>query len=1031
MKQLNKKKIVLISAITAFLALVLMTTFSILAAETPTLSEVAIDKAYPLNTMLEIPKANFTLKDEQKDAQTIIHMPDGSAFNYDRLELSQTGQYTLEYSAYFNGRRHSKSFTFEVYTQTYTIKNSNAGSATYYNDYKFKEFDGSESLLSGILVDLPAGGEFVFNKIIDFSDKAAQDAFVKFAILPQDIGTIDASYLYFVLTDAHDSNNYITVSFHDMEYSAVRYGQKDNYDNLKKYWYSFTTSYAKAGSNLQTLAGLNAGKADTSANYGTMCGPSFHGVTTIDYNTGLSKDFFAEKAFRTIALDYNTKEIYVGNRLVIDLDNADYFSEFWNGFTTGEAYLSVYFGNYAGSNSARLFISDIDGTDLSDTSLYDDGAPEISVEEPEEGIYKGVVGYPYSVFDAVGMDSYDGELPVKASVYYNYYSNYRQLINIEEGKFIPDREGFYSMVYVAKDSSGNETTKIITTHVIEEKEKIQIKIEKPEKEVVVGGNVSIATPLVENAFGKQIIDVKVTCGKEKYEVADWKFLPKEVGTYDIKYKVEDSLGRTATTEYQLKVKKSEKPIFYEKPTLPKYLMSGKEYTLSELQAIGYSKSNKGVVLNAKTYITDKDGRREIKNGRFSPNIGVSGQKVTIEYVATEGNVSNVMKYEIPCYIVTDGKKIDITGYFVNDSGVSVEAFADKVKAKTSSNKKGFEFVNALITNDMNIELTIDKTASAFGKLHVFFEDSINPDIQVKLTLAKKENASAISLNDSAVAYGLKFSYSNENTPLMIELNKTGTVFSFGNENKTISIDKTLAGENFTGFPSGKVYVRFVFDEVTGPSALNITKINDQPIRVLTSDRIAPKLSICGEYMTSYEKGTKVTLFKAFAGDVLEPEVKTFVMSVRGPKGDVIVKETDLLNSENAEKEITINLKEYGSYSLSYTATDASGRRLSWSQNLNVRDDIAPVIKVEKKLPTTATSGKKVTIPKATAEDNLDGEVPVYIFVEDTEGAIQLIVGSGRQEFYFNPKMAGEYLVKYVSFDKTNNMSIETYSIVVK
>lgn len=1027
----KKNRVLLCMAVLVVLGAVAFTAVHLIAAEAPKLSEVSIKSAYPVDTVLTIPEAVFTLKDETKEAYVILHMPDESAFHDDEVTLSQTGKYTLEYSGYFNGRRYAENFEFQVYTQTYTVRNAKTGSAEYYENYALTEYDGSQSSLSGLLVELPAGAVFSFNKIIDFSDKTAQDDFIKFAILPQETGFIDASYLYFVLTDAHDSTNYITLSFHDMEYNVVQYGQSDNYDNMRKYWYSFMTSYAKAGSNFQQLTGLNAGKPDTSANYGAMCGPSFHGVAKMDYSTGLSSALFAENGFKTIALDYSTKELYVGSSLVIDFDNPKYFTELWEGFDTGEAILSVYFGNYAGSDSARIFFEDIDGNDLSDNDLYDAGAPEITVEEPEEGIYDGVVGYAYPVFGASAMDSYDGALSVNTSVYYNYNSNYRQLMNIENDKFIPDREGFYSLVYEAEDFSGNQTTKIVNVRVVADAEDMLIELTDVKETATVGTSVDVASSTVKNAFGKVVTDVVVVCREQKSAVGNGSFMPKVVGTYEVTYKAKDALGRTATLSYEVEIQKSNAPVFYETPDMPKYLMAGKSYCLPEMTAVGYVKSDEGIEIKAKVYVNDKAGRREITDGVYTPAVNTSGEKVTIEYVATEGANSGTLKMDIPCFIVSDGKNIDITGYFAVDSGVTVSAEENHVKVTTARDNSGFEFINALITNSLDLELTVDKLASAFEKLHIFYEDSINPEIAVKLTVTKTEDGSEVSINDSADAYSLGFSYINESTSFLISLNEAATAFSFPNERKTILIKETLGGKAFTGFTSGKVYVRVVFEGVIGASAIKISKLNGQPMQALTTDKIAPKVGIMGEYKNSYEMNTEITLYRAFAGDVLEPSVTTFVLSVRDPKGTAIVENLDLLKEENAAKNITLKLEEYGSYTVSYTAMDASGRKLIWSQNLNVKDDIAPVITVEDKLPKTGTVGKKVAVSDATATDNVDGDVMVYTFLENPEGAISLLSGTGRKENAFTPKMTGKYFVKYVAFDNTNNMTIETYTITVK
>ena len=1028
---MKKKKILLISGLLTVLGVMIFSTVSIFAAGKPKLSEVSIKGAYPVETTLDIPQAVFTLKDVEKEAHTILHMPDGSSEHLDKVVLSQTGEYILEYSAYFNGRRYSERYAFDVYTQIYTIQNTKQGTAAYHTDYAFAEYDGSTSSLKGLFVELPAGAEFRFNKVIDFSDKQAQDEFIKFAILPNEIGTVDARYMYLVLTDAHDSNNYVTMSFHDMEYAVAQYGQKDNYENMRKYWYSFVTSYAKAGSNYQTLTGLNGGKPDTSTNYGAMVGPSFHGVTEIDYDTGLSKKLFVQDGFKTVSLDYKNKEMYCSNQLVIDLDSTEYFTELWKGFTTGEAYLSLYFGEYSDTDCARVFIEDIDGNDLSNTDFYDVDAPKITVQEPEEGIYDGLVGLEYPIFSASAVDSYDGMVPVNTSVYYNYYSNYRQSVDITDEKFVPDREGFYSLVYTAEDTSGNQSTQIVTVFIVEQSEDIKFILADSPKEVSVGQRVEVAKATVENVFGKCKTKIYVTCGEEKYSVKNGTFLPKTVGTHTVVYEAEDALGRTKETSYIVEVRKSDAPVFYEEPVFPKYLMSGKTYALPEVVATGYKESDKGTEIKTKVYITDNAGRREIIGNSFTPIVSASGQKVTLEYVATEGKTVGTLTKKIPCYVVMDGNKVNIAGYFAKDSGIEVLPSEETVKVQAKSDNRGFEFINELISSGLNLELTVDKAAAQFGKLHIYYTDSRNENISVKLTVAKAESGSLVSINDSQQAYSFKFSYTKDSTSLLVQLNDSATAFLFPNESKILYIENTLLGEPFVGFPSGKVYMKMVFEGVNGDAAINIRKIDAQMMQVLDKDKIVPRIALAGEYKTSYKINTEVDLYKALAGDVLQPSMKEFYLSVKNPKGKVIVDKLNLLDDKNAEKKITVKLEEYGAYILSYTAVDCNGGKIYWSQNLNVQDDEKPIIKVKDKMQKEATVGKKVNVSTASATDNVDGEVQVFVFLENPEGAISILVGFSKDTYSFVPNMTGTYIVKYVAFDSAQNMTVEMHKIAVK
>ena len=131
----KKNRVLLCMAVLVVLGAVAFTAVHLIAAEAPKLSEVSIKSAYPVDTVLTIPEAVFTLKDETKEAYVILHMPDESAFHDDEVTLSQTGKYTLEYSGYFNGRRYAENFEFQVYTQTYTVRNAKTGSAE--NPYRY------------------------------------------------------------------------------------------------------------------------------------------------------------------------------------------------------------------------------------------------------------------------------------------------------------------------------------------------------------------------------------------------------------------------------------------------------------------------------------------------------------------------------------------------------------------------------------------------------------------------------------------------------------------------------------------------------------------------------------------------------------------------------------------------------------------------------------------------------------------------------------------------------------------------------
>ena len=1005
---------------------------SVFASEVPVLSDVAVAKEYEVNTIFAIPTATLTLGDVTQEASAVLYLPDGSAVNSRQLTLDKLGKYTLEYSANFDGKRYSKSMDFLVYNTLYTIENPSGSTAQYYTKYEFTEYNGTKTPLEGLFLDMASGATFQYNKIIDFSNKTAANEFVRFTIIPTEQGYADVNRLYFKLTDAHDNNNYVIISLRDPVPTTVKYGMKNNAEQMKIYHYTFTRGYILAGSAMQTPSGLEGVRLHVGNIYGYPATCSFHGISGLDYNTGLANSLWAANGSSGLSLDYNTMSIYHNKTgFVVDLDNPAYFTQLWEGFTTGEAYLSVYFSDYTGSNTAKLLIHEIDGEKPTATKLYDDGKPEITVETPETGVYNGVIGLKYPIFSASALDSYDGKLNVQATVYYNYMSTHRLLVENNDGYFTPTRGGNYFIVYTAEDAAGNVATKEVTVKVSDKTEDIKFTITGGDRTGKVGSTFSIANVKVDNALGGYKLVTEVSIGDEKVENDGSKFLPKKVGTYTVKFIATDALGRTAEDSYQVTVEKSDAPVFYSTPILPKYLMSGKTYTLPELVALGYAENNNGTEITAKIYITDKNGRKEVADNTITPVVASSGKTVTIEYVATEGDKSTTYKVSLPCHIVTSGKKLDITGYFATDSGVSTTAKSNMVTFKTSKNNTGFTFINALVTRELDIQLNVDKTASNLENIYIYLEDSENKDISVKIVMKRNGVNADISFNDDTVGFPVAFNFAGVGSDVTMVYNELNNCLEFPNDGKSFKINTTEKGAAFTGFPSGKVYARIVMGGVSGNASVNLVRLNGQQIRTLSDDRIAPKIAVMGEYKSGYDIGTELTLFKAFAGDVLDPNLESFVVSIRDPEGNVLVDNLDLLIPENAQKTLTLKLDSYGSYSLSYTAKDTSGRTGSWSQAIPVIDDKAPVIKLDGKVPTTGKIGQQIQLPAGTVTDNVDTDLKLYVYVSDPFGGYVQVYGTAYVDNVFTPTMAGEYAVHFTAFDSTGNMTYETYIITVE
>ncbi|MBQ8685738.1 MAG: hypothetical protein IJ514_06185 [Clostridia bacterium] len=1015
-----------------------------------TLSQVAINEEYAINTKFAVPAATLTLGGETKDATTVLYLPDGSGYTYRETTLSQVGEYTIEYSAYFNGKKYAENVSFDVYNTTYSVDSLTA-SATYYENYEFEEFDGTKSSLKGVLVELPSGSEFRFNKPIDFSNKTKNDPFIEFAVLPNVMGLADAQYLYFKLTDAHDSTNYVLISYHDMQYpnsgipdKGAVYGEKipiyyrDDGVTTYNYTYGLTDSYVKAGAAMQSQSGLNGSVVEVNNNYGTQVRTSFHAATTIDLATGLNTEYFRD-AFSSTSIDYAERSVYAyselldRNSFVIDMDSPDYFLDFWNGFTAGEAYLSIYFGDYTGTTSARIFVSDIDGNDLSTQKLYDTQGPKLDIQLSESGVLPAIKGIPYPVYGADALDSYDGVCEVKTNVYYNYGSTHRKLYDIKNGRFTPDREGYYTIVYEAKDHSGNVTTEKLVVWADDEAAEMEMSFSALQQSVVVGNYVSLGQVSVDNGIGKVSVVKSVSVNGNEVEIKNDSFLAKAVGTYTVSYTATDELGRTSTGSYAVTATRSDLPVFYDTVTLPRYLIDGKNYNIPDLSAYGYASSDVGTPIASKKYVTDKNGRREVTEDTFTPAVNANGDIVRVEYVATEGTATQPLVYDLPCYIVTTTGGIDMAKYFAPTSGeMTSVAEKDGVKIATSTNDTSFVFINALVCYELDLEWSVDAANNAFNRFDVYLTDSVNEDIQLKFSFQRSGSGSTLMINENrALLYTLKSSFTGVGDGFKLIFNEgANTITTEYDESKELTIDRTLLGEAFSGFPSGKAYLACSFQEVTGASAVKVTTVNGQRVNTTLTDNTRPKIVALGSYATSYPLGSTVTLSEVVAGDVLDPNLQSFTMSVRTPSKKYLT--VDGVELKNVAPAVyTFELTEYGKYTVTYTAVDTSGKSRPTSYVLVVEDDVKPTIALDGEVPKTAAVNTEVAIPMATVSDNVDARVTLYVFLENPEGSVSQIIGSIGTDYKFTPTMKGKYTLKYMAFDSTGNLTILNYEIDVR
>ena len=244
---------------------------------------------------------------------------------------------------------------------------------------------GENSYFSGdiLYARIPNGEKLVLNQKLDISSLTAMDTLIELGFAPIEAGKADVKRLTICLTDAYDENNKVYITFMDN-------GGNDAASAVA----SFTGSKVEIGFEAIKDSGAYKDKQlgfASNGTFGTYTPMFFKGNgdrNHMDYNGGMSK----------IAYDFANKQVHaltkiwsgmqadgsIYKTIIADLAQTDYtncalldanyqpcagFAKIFEGFTTGEVYLSIYGEGYTGTNCG-VAIRSIFGINLSQYASY-------------------------------------------------------------------------------------------------------------------------------------------------------------------------------------------------------------------------------------------------------------------------------------------------------------------------------------------------------------------------------------------------------------------------------------------------------------------------------------------------------------------------------------------------------------------------------------------------------------------------------------------------------------------------------------
>ncbi len=962
--------------------------------------ETELDTEYEFGIDLEIPQGQISYKGRLYDSETVVTFPDGKAYKTNEVTLIKTGKYVVEYRAKVDNEYVYVKKTFSVANRLYSYDNDD--SYGYYGEH-----ETYTELNEGIVLSLSKGDKVSFNAPLNMRYKTRKDNLITLYLTPNMYGSPDVTCLYVRFTDSEDVDNYITV-------------------NIKKAsgeW-GYLMSYVTANSQEQLPAGRQEKNGKIYIHKNNM------------YGTSMVLSFAARRVTNgaTIAYDETTNSIYVNGYLVADFDDFLFFNTLWNGFPSGKAYVSIWSDSFA-SDSLGLMVTKYGDYDLSASSYDGIESPKITVDYQgydQNSIPSALVGMNYKLFDASAYDKIEGEISVTKTVWYNYYSDNPARVNVTDNKFLASCEGVYTVVYEAVNKFGISSKIVLDVNSIKPKD-IEMEIEGLNNAIIVGQKTKLFDSLTfTNCIGNydyEIIAIPQNNTEVRISVNQngENFKPTYSGVYKLKVIVSDYI-RTKEFVSEFTVGSSDLCMFGEDDIdLPEFFIKNVRYELPTIK--GYNFASGMPVEMVVSIFVSEDG------GAEKPLIGHV-------YTPKSTNVSKII-YKIDGTDVKLEKEVSIIDVNYGNSFVFNKYFRDVIgttsRVPTKSYTKFYFDNNTAIDGTVELKyiqkIRWDKFKGRFG----FDNNERNFDsfyvlLNDELMVAFKKLANGyleVSINGTQ-NYSVSKIYDTFINEFEIAYNNTTKSITIDSE-YTFEVKNDINGEAFSGFDAENISFALGCTGISGSCALKIYSVNDCVFTTFDDDLIGPNVKYdrnCGDCSV----GDVVLISPAYAFDMFSP-VYDFLLTVSYKDSDN-VKHTmtaldgTVLKNVPSDNYYEIKVNQIGIYIVEYAVVDSNGNKTNVSYAISVIDNVSPAISLDKS-GVKATVGSTVTLKSVQVSDNVDENLSVIVIVKNPDGKLQRIDADGNGERKLDCSQKGQYVVYYMAYDQTGNVTTENYVIVVQ
>ena len=630
-----------------------------------------------------------------------------------------------------------------------------------------------------------------------------------------------------------------------------------------------------------------------------------------------------------------------------------------------------------------------------------------------------MIGKPYPIFDAVAIDDTDNSFEPEVKVYLRS-GDLMYDVNIDNGVFYPTALGKYDLVYTAKDSFGNVSSKVLTVNVKETSEPVELALKSDVAESAFVGEL-FTVPEISAVTGgvgelrSQLI-VKDPAGTEQ-EIFGHEYVFEREGNYTLVYRITDFLGQVTEFPYAVSAQYNVKPIISE-VALPSVVMSGARLNVNVPEAVLYTaEKTEKVPVNTQIWI-DGTEFTLAEDGVFIPETQNASAEMVIRFSAGTGE--NIAEREYPVTIVNPFyEDLDISKYFYAENFSEIVSDENSIRYYSDTDSAKLTFIKELMIDNFNFSFDIPEGYGNFDKLQITLKDSVDYSQKIVIGIRKGVQGSGksfFSINGGEEMLMAGSFYGDSNYIFQLTYSPTYKRFSDAALTGLTTIATYENGTEFAGFSSHRVLMEIEMLGVQQESAIEMIRLNGQVMNNINYDKVSPNSYVVGGIPSSLMLGDTLRIGDIVSDDVLCANTEIYIEIEAG--GETIL-ERQLFTDA-----ISLKIEKSDLHFIYLTAIDEMGNQTTMDYSLRIVNKEKPVIKVNGSIKEKAKVGQTIDIPDMTVESS-SPNITKYIFYITPNDNMELIT-DGK----FTPETKGVYIIRYFVFDEFYNYAMVDYEITV-